>query len=93
MNLKAEYLRLMSNPIKWEVFEDKIFGIVNGSAIFTITLDDSFQYRVKTYYPNRTIDDDELWAENNSLDFIKMVCDERYRIWLREDFIKVNSGV
>jgi hypothetical protein len=90
MNLKAECLQLMSNPIRWEVWSEKIIGFVNSSAVFEITLDDSFQYRVKTYYPNRTIDDDELWAENNSLEFIKMVCDERYRIWLKEDFIKNN---
>jgi hypothetical protein len=89
MSIKQEYMKLVSTPIVWETGGEYIFGMVERAAIFRISLDDQFNFVVKTYYPGRIIDNN---LQGQSLEFVKMVCDESYRLWLKEDFIKVYGG-
>jgi hypothetical protein len=89
MSIKQEYIQLISTPIRWEAMGEYIFGMVNSVAIFKISLDDKLNFVVETYYPGRTIYNN---LEGQSLEFVKMVCDESYRLWFKEDFITVNGG-
>jgi hypothetical protein len=90
MSIKQDYMQLISTPIRWKTMGEYIYGIIDSAAIFVISLDDELNFVVETYYyPSRTIDNN---LEGQSLEFVKMVCDESYRLWLREDFITVNGG-
>lgn len=84
MSIKEDYMKLVTTPIKWDLWGENVFGLVNSAAIFKISLNDQLSFVVETYYPNRKIDDN---LEDQSLEFVKMVCDESYRLWIKEDFM------
>jgi hypothetical protein len=88
MSLRKDYMKLIATPIRWELMNEDLFGFINSAAIFKISLDEKLNFVVETYYPNRAVDNS---LEDQSLEFVKMVCDESYRLWLREDFIRNNS--